>query len=65
MKDHERMFTRLSCCSKSERLCASSSFFFSELRTEPRALHLLGKHSTTELNPQPRLCTLSILFGVL
>jgi len=28
-------------------------FFFSELRTEPRALHLLGKSSTTELNPQP------------
>jgi len=28
-------------------------FFFSELRTEPRALRLLGKRSTTELNPQP------------
>jgi hypothetical protein len=28
-------------------------FFFPELRTEPRALHLLGKHSTVELNPQP------------
>jgi len=28
-------------------------FFFSELGTEPRALRLLGKHSTTELNPQP------------
>jgi len=27
-------------------------FFFSELRTEPRALRLLGKRSTTELNPQ-------------
>jgi len=26
-------------------------FFFSELGTEPRALHLLGKRSTTELNP--------------
>jgi hypothetical protein len=28
-------------------------FFFPELRTEPRALRLLGKRSTTELNPQP------------
>jgi len=28
-------------------------FFFSELGTEPRALRLLGKRSTTELNPQP------------
>ncbi|EDL79617.1 rCG26607 [Rattus norvegicus] len=28
-------------------------FFFSELGTEPRALCLLGKRSTTELNPQP------------
>jgi len=27
-------------------------FFFSELGTEPRALRLLGKRSTTELNPQ-------------
>uniref|UniRef100_A0ABK0LT77 ADP-ribosylation factor-like protein 6 n=1 Tax=Rattus norvegicus TaxID=10116 RepID=A0ABK0LT77_RAT len=26
----------------------------SNLGTEPRALHLLGKHSTTELNPQPQ-----------
>jgi len=31
-----------------------SFFFFSELGTEPRALRMLGKHSTTELNPQPR-----------
>ncbi|EDM13044.1 rCG63645 [Rattus norvegicus] len=29
--------------------------FFPELGTEPRALHLLGKRSTTELNPQPQL----------
>jgi len=29
------------------------SFFFSELGTKPRALCLLGKRSTTELNPQP------------
>ena len=29
------------------------SFLFSELRMEPRALCLLGKCSTTELNPQP------------
>jgi len=29
-------------------------FFFSELGTKPRALSLLGKRSTTELNPQPR-----------
>jgi len=28
-------------------------FFFFELRIEPRALCLVGKHSTTELNPQP------------
>jgi len=32
-----------------------SFFFFSELGTEPRALHFLGKRSTTELNPQPPL----------
>jgi len=30
-----------------------SFFFFPELGTEPRALRLLGKRSTTELNPQP------------
>jgi len=30
-------------------------FFFPELGTEPRALCLLGKRFTTELNPQP-LC---------
>jgi len=29
-------------------------FFFSELGTEPRALRLLGKRSSTELNPQPQ-----------
>jgi len=29
-------------------------FFFSELGTEPRALHFPGKRSTTELNPQPQ-----------
>jgi len=29
-------------------------FFFLELGTEPRALHLLGKRSTAELNPQPQ-----------
>jgi len=29
-------------------------FFFSELGTEPRALHLLGKRSTTEPNPRPQ-----------
>jgi len=34
------------------------SFFFLELGTEPRALRFLGKHSTTELNPQPRRCDL-------
>jgi len=28
-------------------------FFFSELGTEPRAMHFLGKRSTTELNPNP------------
>ena len=28
-------------------------FLFPELRTESRALCLLGKRSTTELNPQP------------
>jgi len=35
-----------------------SFFFFSELGTEPRALRLLGKRSTTELNPQPLLYVL-------
>lgn len=29
-------------------------YFFSELRTEPRALCLLGKCSATELNHQPQ-----------
>jgi len=29
------------------------TFFFSELGTEPRTLHLLGKRTTAELNPQP------------
>jgi len=32
------------------------SFFLLELGTEPRALHLLVKRSTTELNPQPPGC---------
>lgn len=27
--------------------------FFLELRPEPRALHLLGEHSSIALNPQP------------
>jgi len=44
-----------------------SFFFFSELGTKPRALRLLGKRSTTELNPQPRLfltiCTDVGLYG--
>jgi len=31
--------------------------FFSELGTEPKALSLLGKCSTAELNPQPPLKT--------
>jgi hypothetical protein len=35
-------------------------FFFPELRTEPRALGLLGKHFTTELNPQPLNATFKI-----
>ena len=35
-------------------LFVSIFFFFPELRTEPRALRLLGKRSTTELNPQPQ-----------
>jgi len=35
--------------------------FFPELRNEPRALHLLGKHSTTELNPQPQKAIFLIL----
>lgn len=33
--------------------CIILSFLFSELRTQPRALHLLGKLSTIELNPHP------------
>ncbi|EDL89699.1 rCG42616 [Rattus norvegicus] len=40
------------------------SFLFSELGTEPRALRLLGKSSTTELNPQPpKHYVLKINFG--
>lgn len=35
------------CC------CFSFLFFSSELGTEPSALRLLGKCTTTELNPQP------------
>uniref|UniRef100_A0A8I6A356 Ubiquitin-conjugating enzyme E2 K n=1 Tax=Rattus norvegicus TaxID=10116 RepID=A0A8I6A356_RAT len=35
-------------------------FFFSELGTELRALRFLGKCSTTELNPQPRLLLLYV-----
>jgi len=35
-------------------------FFFSELRTEPRVLHCLGKCSTTELNPQPQCTNINI-----
>jgi hypothetical protein len=34
-------------------LLSSSLSLSPELRTEPRALQLLGKRSTTELNPQP------------
>jgi hypothetical protein len=29
---------------------------FSASMTEPRALHLTGKYSTTELHPNPALC---------
>ena len=36
-------------------------FFPPELRTEPRALHLLGKCSTTEPNPQPLFCSVNLL----
>jgi len=37
--------------------------FFPELGTELRALRLLGKRSTTELNPQPRKgCFLFVCF---
>jgi hypothetical protein len=42
-------------------LCNSFLFvclFVSELRTKPRALHLLSKCSTTELNLQPHYVTL-------
>ena len=35
-------------------------FFLSELRTEPRALCLLGKRSTAELNPQPQMYTFDL-----
>jgi len=35
-------------------VCLFVCFF--ELGTEPRALRLLGKHSTIEPNPQPSLC---------
>jgi len=37
--------------------------FFSELGTEPRALCLLGKRSTTELNPQPLLSSFGLEFS--
>ncbi|EDM10484.1 rCG63596, partial [Rattus norvegicus] len=43
-------------------------FFFPELGTEPRALHLLGKRSTAELNPQPlgrSFCFLSVTLRIL
>ena len=43
-------------------------FLLSELRTEPRALHLLGKRSTSELNPQPlqtEFLTCKCIFPVL
>jgi len=40
-------------------------FFFSELGTKPRALRLLGKRSTTELNPQPPLLVFLCLLGIL
>jgi len=32
-----------------------SFLFLSELEIEPRTLHLLGKSSTTEPNPQPQV----------
>ncbi|EDL81178.1 rCG63015 [Rattus norvegicus] len=37
-------------------------FFFSELGTELRALRFLGKHSTTELNPQPQTKVITFFF---
>jgi len=37
-------------------------FFFPELGTKPRALRLLDKRSTTELNPQPHEPTLVMPF---
>jgi hypothetical protein len=52
-------FYLLAMVSLDSSLCLLSPFFvffffFSpELRTEPRALRLLGKRSITELNPQP------------
>jgi len=39
----------------------NETFFFSDLGTKPRALRLLGKRSTTELNPQPLEMKLSPL----
>jgi len=39
-------------------------FFFPELGTEPRALRLLGKRSTTEPNPQPPPHLFYIVLGV-
>jgi len=38
---------------RTSRRVVKHFFFFFELRTEPRALCLLGKRSTTELNAQP------------
>jgi len=39
-------------------------FFYSELGTERRTLRLLGKRSTTELNPQPLLFSILMIINV-
>lgn len=51
---HQESRNDLSCvCSRRNKWSVVFWFLFSELRTEPRTLRLLGRHSTTELNPQP------------
>lgn len=48
-----RLWAGLSSMSHSYVFASSMIFFSPELKTKTRALRLLGKRSTTELNPQP------------
>lgn len=42
-----------------ETYCPLFFLLLLELRTEPKALRLLGKRPTTKLNPQPQLTVLN------